>query len=280
MRDFFNGIASFLSKSGIPVITLIISALLGIFIIKCLMKIIKMLLLQSSTDKLLVRFILSIIQIALWLCLFLVCFKMIGISTTGFVAAISAVMLAIGLSIQDIIGGVASGMILVTTHPFRIGDYIETDEVGGTIKEVTLFHTILNTPDNKRVRVPNKNVFNDVLTNYSSNELRRLDLTMDIDYASDKDKVKDVFLSVASSQSGVLKDPAPVVRVKELNEGSVVYLLRLWVPNNDYWTVKFELQEKLLEACKKNGIVVALPQVAISYRENLGGIPFETEVKV
>lgn len=276
MNQFFSEVSKFLAKSGLPVLTLIISILLGFFIIRCLMKIFKQLFLQSSIDKLLVRFILSIIRIVLWVVLFLVCFKMVGINTSGFVAAISAIMLAIGLSIQDIISGVASGMILVTTHPFKIGDYIETSDVGGSIKEVTLFHTILTTPDNKRVRVPNNTIFNEIMTNYSSNDLRRLDIKIGIDYSVKKEKVKEVLLKTASLNPLVLKEPTPVVRVSEIRVGDVEYLLRLWVNNSSYWTLKFELQEAILESFRENGITVSMPQVTVSYRDNLASVPFST----
>lgn len=256
-----------MEEDGYGLITFIGVFLIGIFIIHSLMKIFKSLFLQSSVDKLLVKFFLILIKVGLYLVLALLDLFIVGVDLTSFVAAISAVSLAIGLSIQDIISGVASGLMLLTTHPFKVGDYVELGSIGGTIKEVNLFHTVINTPDNKRVMVPNKKVFDDNITNYSSNSRRRLDLLFSVDFDTDMKKALGILTDVANKNKMCLSNPKPVCMVSELGESDVKLTLRVWMLNENYWDVKFSLQEEGLQALKDNGITIPFPQVTISKRK-------------
>lgn len=263
LRKFEN----FMSESGYGLIVFIGVFALGIFIIHTLMKIFKSLFLQSSVDKLLVKFFLIIIKITLYVILILLDLFMVGVDLTGYIAALSAIALAIGLSVKDIISGVASGLMILTTHPFRVGDYVDLGTTGGTIKEVNLFHTVINTPDNKRIMVPNKKVFDDNITNYSSNSRRRLDLIYSVDYDTDIDKALAVLLDVAKKNHLVLSRPEPMSKISEFGSSDISLLLRVWMLNENYWTVKFNLQEEVFKAFKENSIEIPFPQVTISKRK-------------
>lgn len=266
MDEFFvNGVSSFLMDSGFTILTLVLIICFGIVIIKCVMRFIKNALLQSRIDKLLVKFFLIIIKIVLSVALMLFAFNEAGFPMTGFVSAISAITLAIGLAIQDIIAGVASGMMVVTTHPFKIGDYVEIGGIGGSIQEVSLFHTVLNTSDNKRILIPNKTVFGEEIINFSTNDTRRLDLIYGLDYGCDRKVAFDTLLSMAKKHPLVLKDPAPAVMIKEYGDSEIKFQLRVWVRNQDYWTVNFDMNKNILDAYEKNGLDMAFPHVVVQY---------------
>ena len=267
MSDFYQQIVDFFEKSGFGLITVVIVAVLGSQIIKRVLRILKRTLLESSIDRLLVRFVLAILRIASYVFLFLYCLSILDVPLDGMVSAISAITLAIGLAVQDIISGVASGLMLVSIHPFGVGDYIEVDGKGGSVKEVNLFHTVLMSPDKKKILVPNKTIFNSDVINYSTSPVRRLDIDFGVDYDNDFDKVRAVLLDVANENTMVLKSPAPAVMLSEIGDSELVFKLRLYVANSDYWTVKFALNEALVRAANDNGIILCYPQITISHRK-------------
>ena len=264
MSKVFSSAESFIISS-FSVVTFAVVLFCGSVIIKCFLRIIKTALLKSQLDKLLVKFLLIVIKICMGVCLCLYALSVAGFSLSGFVAALSAITLAIGLAIQDIIAGVASGMMVVSTHPFKVGDYVEVDGCGGSIQEVSLFHTILNTPDNKRILIPNKNVFNGKIVNYSSNPIRRLDLFFGLEYSSNREIAFKSLLKMASDHPLVLKDPAPAVMINEYQDSNVVYLLRVWVNTNDYWSVNYDLNKRVLDILDKNNLGMSYPRVVVSY---------------
>lgn len=276
METFMNQCQYFLEQSGYQLITVIIVAILGILIIKSILKLVKQALLQSALDNSLVKFVLTIVKFVLYLALSFYCLSQLKIPLSGFVAALSAATLAIGLAIQDIIGGIANGLMLVTTRPFKVNDFVQIGSISGVIKEITLMHTILNTTDNKRISLPNKTVFNSDITNYSANPLRRLDITFGVDYDSDIEQVKRLIENICRRHPLVLAEPAPMVRLTNHNESSLDFITRVWVQNGDYWTVNFDLKEQVMEAFNAAGIGVPFPQVTLSYR---APVPAETTVE-
>lgn len=253
--------------SAFPILTVAAIVFLGIIIIKCIMSFIKTALLQSTLDKLLVKFLLIVIKVCLGIFLALYAISVAGFPLSGFVAALSALTLAIGLAIQDIIAGVASGMMVVTTHPFKIGDYVEIGDKSGSIKEVSLFHTVLTTPDNKVVRISNKSVFSNDIINYSANPTRRLDMLFGLDYNCDRKLAFKVLKDMADNHPLVLKDPSPIVQIKEYGDSEIIYLLRVWVNNGDYWTVNFDFNRQILDEYEKNKLDMSYPRVMITYED-------------
>ncbi|MBO5770769.1 MAG: mechanosensitive ion channel family protein [Spirochaetales bacterium] len=267
MSSIIESISTFMERSGFSIITLIFVAVFGLISVRCILKMLKHSLLQTSLDKLLIKFVMTIAKIFLYVLLLLYCFTIVGIPLTGAVTALSAITLAIGLAIQDIIAGVASGMMLVAIHPFKVGDFVEADGNSGSVKEVNLFHTVLTTSDNKQVMIPNKNIFSSEIVNYSYNDKRRLDIIFGADYDCNHHDVIKVIKETAEKHPLVLKDPAVMVRLSEFKDSEIAYLCRVWVMSSDYWTVKFDLQEQVLDAYAKNGLEMAYPQITLSYRE-------------
>ena len=274
MDAFVKQCVYFLEKSGYQLISVLVALFLGYLIAQNLLKLLKQALLQSSLDNSLVHFVLTIVKFVLYLALAFYCLAKLNIPLSGFVAALSAATLAIGLAIQDIIGGVANGLMLVTTHPFKVNDFVSIGGTSGTIKEVTLLHTVINTTDNKMITIPNKTVFGSEITNYSVNPLRRVDLVFGVDYSSDVEDVKALISNIARRHPLVLAEPAPAVRLASQNASSLDFNCRVWTNNSDYWSVFYDLNEQVYAAFNENGICVPFPQVTLSYRE-----PAEEEEK-
>ncbi len=245
----------------------ILIAILGIFTVKNIVRLLEKALINSTIDNSLVGFIMAIVRILLYLGLLFICLGRLDIPLTGVVSAISALTLAIGLAVQDIIGGVANGIMMVTSNLFKVNDFVDIGGYSGSVKEIKLLHTVLVTGDNKTITIPNKVVFSSSITNYSVYKVRRLDTLFGVDYDADIEKAKKVLSDLVVSCPLVLKDPAPKVVVKELKDSEIDILVRTWVNSSDYWDLVWYLNEKGMEVLNSNGIEVPYPQLTISYRK-------------
>lgn len=186
--------------------------------------------------------------------------SMVGIQTTSFIAILGAAGLAIGLALQGSLANFAGGVLVLLFKPFKVGDYIEAQGFSGTVKEIQIFNTVLTTPDNKRIVLPNGPVAGGPITNYSSEATRRVDFVFGIGYADDLLKAKELLEKVAEEDSRILKDPAPFVAVKELADSSVNFVCRFWVNASDYWPVYFETTQKVKLLFDEKGISIPFPQ--------------------
>ncbi len=265
-----KGFIKFMELYGVNYVTTAIIAFLGILIVRNILKLIEKGLLDSTLDNSLISFFVTLCRILLYVGLLFIILGRLGIPLTGIVSALSAITLAIGLAIQDIIGGVANGLMLVTSKLFKVDDYVEIGGMAGSVKEIKLLHTILITPDNKTVTIPNKTVFSSEITNYSAMKQRRIDMVVGVDYDTNIEKAKKVILNAALKNHSILTSPAPMVKVKNLGDSEVQMLLRVWVNSEDYWEVTWYLNEYVLKALNNNGINVPFPQVTLSYRDNGG----------
>ena len=257
----------FFENYGLLYTSTIIIAFLGILTIRNIIRIVEKLLIGSTVDASLINFISTIVKILLYLALLFICLGRLNVPLNGVVSALSAITLAIGLAVQDIIGGVANGIMMVTSKLFKVNDYVDIGDYSGSVKEIKLLHTVLVTPDNKTITIPNKVVFSSSITNYSEYKVRRLDTIFGIDYDSNVEKAKRVLLELASSSPLVLKDPKPMIVVKELKDSEIDLLLRVWFNSKDYWDLTWFLNEKGLDALVKEGIEVPYPQLTLSYRK-------------
>ncbi len=267
LDSLWKQVALYFEKSGFQVLTAAIAAFFGILIIKNILKLVKVGILASDLDNALVNFVLAIVKYVLYLCLILYCLNVLGLPLSGFVSAISALTLAIGLAVKDLIGSVANGIMLVSTHPFKENDYVEIGGVGGTVQELTLMHTVLFTPDNKKVMLPNSKVFGSDIVNFSANELRRITIPVEVDYNADYKQVQQLLLKVAKEHPLVCSDPAPTARYNFEEESAVRYDVKVWCHNEDYWPVLYDLSELLYTEVFDNHIDVPYPQLTVSYRK-------------
>lgn len=186
-----------------------------------------------------------------------------GIQTTSIIAVLGAGSLAVGLALQGSLADFAAGVMILLFRPFRVGHYIDAGGTAGSVKEIQLFATILNTPDNVRIIVPNSKVMGTIIKNYSAEDIRRVDLVWGIGYSSSIADTVKIIQDLLDADERVLKDPAPQIAVSELADSSVNFVVRPWVNAADYWSVKFDLTRQFKEACDANGIEIPFPQQSV-----------------
>lgn len=201
-------------------------------------------------------------SIVYWLILIIVLvavLNLFGIQATSLVAVLGAATLAIGLALQGTLADLAAGFMLILFRPYRLGQYVDIGGTAGTVKDINLFFTELNKPDNVQVIVPNGQAWGSIITNYSAHETRRCDLVFGVDYADDADKAMKIITDLAGADERVLDDPAPWVRVTNLGDSSVDLTARLWCNASDYWELKFAMTKAVKEAFDKKGISIPYP---------------------
>jgi len=218
---------------------------------------------KREMDGAVVSFLTAIIRTVIFIAAILMALSQVGVQTTSFVAILGAAGLAIGLSLQGSLSNIASGVLIIMFRPFRAGEYVDAGGVSGTVQEVNIFQTILKTPDNKVVFVPNAQITGSPITNYSREDTRRVDLLIGVSYDADLHKTKEVLTSVLEAESRLLKDPAWNIQVHALNNSSVDFIVRPWVKSGDYWGVYWDLMREIKLALDKNGIGIPYPQMDV-----------------
>lgn len=208
-------------------------------------------------------FLRSLIHVVLYLVLFLTIAGILGIPLTSVVTILASASVAIGLALQGALANFVGGIMILLVHPFRVGDYIETADQSGTVKSITVFYTILSTPDNKQITIPNGSLTNAAIVNYSSADTRRVDLTFSVGYESDIDQVKKILLSVAAENPLALQEPAPLAGLNQQSDSSLDFVLRVWCKAQDYWPLYFDLNEEVKRQLDKEGISIPYPQMDI-----------------
>lgn len=218
---------------------------------------------KKDTDPSLVSFLTSLVSIGLKALLLISVAEMVGIQTTSFIAILGAAGLAVGLALQGTLANFAGGVLILLFKPYKVGHLIEAQGHTGWVKEIQIFVSILTTPDNKTVIIPNGAISNGNITNYSTLGQIRVDLVMGISYESDIRKAKSILLDVMQKHPKVLKDPAPFVGVVELGDSSVNLAVRPHSTPEDYWTVYFDIYEEGKIALDESGITIPFPQVDV-----------------
>lgn len=222
---------------------------------------------KRHADPMVNGFLSSLLSALLRVLLLLSVAGMIGIETTSFIALIGAAGLAVGLALQGSLGNFAGGVLILFLRPFRAGDYIEAQGIGGTVESIMIFHTILRTADNKTIILPNGSLSNGTITNYSSKPTRRVDINVGIDYADDIKHARSILLALAAADERVLKDPEAVVYLTSLGDNSVNLSLRMWTNTADYWGVFFTVQEQMKDAFDREGISFPFPQRTVHIQQ-------------
>lgn len=222
---------------------------------------------SENIDDTLGNFFASLVRWALTAAVFIAVLQVFGVQATSLVAILGALTLAIGLSLQGALGNIASGVMIMIFRPYALGDYITTAGVSGTVKDINLFQTVLATPDNVKIMVPNAQAIDGAITNYSGYDTRRVDITFGIDYSDDMDKAISLINQVIKADARIVNEPAePFVKVVNLGDSSVDIASRSWVEASDYWDVKFEITKKVKEAFDANGISIPYPHTTIEQK--------------
>ncbi|MHB0753862.1 mechanosensitive ion channel family protein [Polaribacter sp. M15] len=241
------------------VITALLILIIGLYLVKVITKSSKKIMTKKGVDVTLQRFLGNLINWVLKVLLFITVISLLGIETTSFAAIIASAGLAVGLALQGSLGNFAGGVLIMIFKPFKIGDYIQAQGESGTVKEIQIFTTKLNTPDNKEIIIPNGSLSNGNIVNFSTEDTRRLDITFGVGYDSNIKETKEVIFSVINAHPSILKEPAPAVNLSELADSSINFFTRVWVKKEDYWNVKFDLIEQTKEALDAAGIDIPYP---------------------
>jgi small conductance mechanosensitive channel len=199
---------------------------------------------------------------------FIAAINQLGIETTSIIAVLGAAGLAIGLALQGSLSNFAAGILIVIYRPYKVGDYIEAGNHAGTVKDIQIFSTVLKTPDNKIVVVPNGSIMNGSIVNYSDQDTRRVDLIISCSYEDDIDKVRSVLEDILKKEKRILKDPKPQIAVAELADSSVNFIFRPWVKRTDYLPVYYSLLEEVKKRFDKEGISIPYPQSDVHIRNH------------
>lgn len=216
--------------------------------------------LKRGLDTMLVGFLVAVINIVLLTAVIISAVSFLGIPIAPLVAVLGGAALAVGLALQGSLSNLASGVMLVLFHPFRVGHYVEAGGSSGTVTEVKLFQTVLTTPDNKQVVIPNSQITSNVITNYSEHNTRRIDLVIGVSYDDDLKVARDTIMGVLEKHERLLKEPEPVVMMLDLADSSVNFAVRPWVNAGDYWPVRGELLERIKTALEDAGCSIPYPQ--------------------
>lgn len=252
---------------GIKLIGALLILIVGLRLIKWVKKWIKNTQRLEKIDVSVRSFLVSFAGFALYTVLFITVAMMLGIPATSFLAAIASCGVAIGLALQGALSNFAGGLMILMFKPFKVGDYITTVDAAGTVTAITVVYTVLKTPDNKVITVPNGTLTNSVVENYSAVDNRRVDLTFNVAADSDSDEVRALLLQVISAHSRVISDPAPFARLSEHRGDALVYTVRVWCRTDDYWDVRFDIVETVKKAFDENGIKVPLPQMDVNVKQ-------------
>lgn len=236
---------------------------LGLWITKLITKTVSKSLSNSSIDQSLVPFLRSVLNIALKALVVITVMGMIGIEMTSFVAIIGAAGLAVGLALSGTLQNFAGGIIILVIKPFKIGDFIEAQSFTGTVKEINIFSTHLNTPDKKLVIIPNGPLSTGALINFSAEPQRRVDWTYGIAYGDDVENFKRALREFIAEDERILQDPAGFIGLSELADSSVNFAVRVWVATPDYWTVFFDMNEKVYTRFPDYELSIPYPQMDV-----------------
>ncbi len=218
---------------------------------------------KRDVDVSLKKFINSIVSVILKILVVLSVIKILGVETASFVAIIAAAGFAIGLALQGSLANFAGGVLILTLKPFRIGDYVEAVGYSGSVDEIQIFYTVLKTPDNKKVVIPNGKLSNDAVTNYTAEPTRRLDLSFGIGYSDDIAKAKSIIKKIIEDDKRILSDPEPMIAVGELADSSVNITVRVWCASGDYWGIHFDIHEKVKLEFDAAGVSIPFPQTDV-----------------
>ena len=252
-----------LIQYGINFMWALVILIVGNFVVKLIAGSISKVLKKRRMDKAVIDFINAIVRYLLFIVVLMAALGKLGIQTASVVAVIGAAGLAVALALQGSLSNFAAGVLIVAFRPFKSGDYVEVGGVAGSVDSIQIFQTVLSSPDNKMVVVPNSSIIGGPITNYSRHKTRRVDLVIGVSYKADLRKTKQVLRDVSDKDGRVLKDPEPTIGVLALADSSVNFVVRPWVKTENYWPVYWDLMLNIKEALDENGIEIPFPQMDV-----------------
>lgn len=263
LEQILANILNWLATEGVKILVALIVLVVSFFIIKRVARRVYRSMEKRKVDKTVSKVVFHIIDYGAKAIVAVCLLGYLGIETSSIAALITSLGVGVGLAVQGALSNFAGGILIIFTRPFKIDDYIEACGVGGTVEDINLIHTVLRTPDNKVITLPNGTLANENIVNYSVKDTRRVDFVFAIDYAADFALAQRLLFSIFEAHELVLSDPAPFVRMKEHGDSAIKITARAWVKSADYWTVYFDVTERVKEIFDKNGIVIPFNQLDV-----------------
>ena len=258
-----NKLISLGVDAGKSILLAVVIYIAGRFIINLINRLVRQMLERKNVDATIQSFLKSFVSILLNLLLVITVVSALGINTTSFAALLASFGVAAGMALSGNLQNLAGGLIILLFKPFKVGDMIEAQGVLGIVKEIQIIHTILQTPDNKEIFVPNGSLSSGSITNYSKMDTRRVDFTVSVEYGTDVEKVTNALRGIADADSRVLKDPQAFIALSGLADSSVNFTFRVWVKGTDSWPVYFNLNKQIYEEFNRQDIKFPFPQLQI-----------------
>lgn len=214
----------------------------------------------QEVEKTLETFVCNLVRMVLLVIVIIAAIGQLGIETTSFIAIFGAAGLAVGLALQGSLSNFAAGVLIVLFRPYKVGDFVEAAGIAGVVEQVQILTTVLRTGDNKQIIVPNGQIMDSIITNYSANDTRRVDMVVGVSYDDDLDKVRSTLQELIDAEDRILDEPAPTIAVSALADSSVNFVVRPWVKTPDYWGVMFDMTEAIKKRFDQDGISFPFPQ--------------------
>ena len=264
LHSVWQSIVSGSITLGGRIIGAMIILVVGKLIVNWINRIFRLLLEKQNVEPSVQTFLKSTVNILLLVMLGIAVVSKLGIEITGFAALLASAGVAIGVALSGNLQNVAGGLIILIFRPYKVGDYIDSDSgASGTVQEIQIFHTILKTGDNKIVYAPNGSMSNSVITNYSHQETRRVDLSFSMEYGEDYERVEQVLKDIIAADTRIFTSPEPFIRLGEMADSSVNLTVRVWVKSEDYWDVHFDLKKNVYTTFTKLNISIPYPQMVV-----------------
>ena len=272
-QGIWNDIVNFFSTNIWNIVIFFAILFIGIILIKIIINVVKRILNKTKMEKIAQQFLVGLLKVALYLVLVLILLSQVGVQITGILTTVSALVLAVGVALEGNIANLANGIVIISTHMFKKGDYIVVDGVEGSITDINFLFTTLITSDNKKITLPNSTIVNNNVTNLGANKKRRVDFMFSVAYESDVEEVKKLIVDVMESDGRVYLDPKPFCRLKILNASSLDFAANCWVDSDDYWDVYYYVVETVYNELKRHNISVPYNQLEIRERKDVVNMP-------
>lgn len=265
LESVINSLVTQGAALGWTLIKALLIFIIGRLIINLVNKIVRRILSKRNIEPSVKTFVGSLVNVVLTILLIVSVVGALGVETTTFAALLASAGVAIGMALSGNLANFAGGLIILLFKPYKVGDYIEyqNQSIGGTVREVQIFHTILTTVDNKMIYIPNGSLSSGVVINFSNQTTRRVDWTFSVDYGEDYEKVRSVIESVIAGDPRVFNDPAPFIALHALASSSVNVVVRVWVDSGDYWNVYFDINKEIYKTFNEQGINFPFPQLTV-----------------
>lgn len=260
---FTQQLLDFGISAGGRILSAVIIFVVGRFAISMVKRLINRLLEKRKVEVSVKTFVQSLVNILLTILLIVAVIGKLGVETTSFAALLASAGVAIGMALSGNLQNFAGGLVILLFKPYKVGDFIESQNVSGTVREIQIFHTILSTPDNKVIYIPNGSLSSGVVINYSDQVTRRIEWIFGVEYGEDYDKVAAVINNILDADKRILTDPAPLVAMHALSASSVNVVVRVWVKSEDYWTVYFHINQTVYATFNEQGIGFPFPQLTV-----------------